>query len=407
MLTLEEAQTRLIGLATKCSVEEVPTDQALGHRLARDVPAVRTQPASDLSAMDGYAICGDGPWLQTGESRAGAPFEGTLSNSECTRISTGAHLPAGSDRVLIQENASVADNRVRLLEDQKAPEPGQHVRKAGFDFSAGDILLKGGTMIGPPQIALAISGGLGTLPVYAAPTIAVLDSGDELVRLPGEIADHQIPASNGPMLRAMLAPTAGQAKLLGPVPDDLDALAIALKQADDCDIVITSGGASVGDHDLIQQALRDWGAEIDFWKVAIKPGKPLMVATRETGGRVQVILGLPGNPVSSFVTCYLFALPVIRSMMGDSTPLPISETMVSAHVLPAGGARDEFLRAVSDGKTVALVGPQDSSALRSLAISNCLIFRPAGCPRAASGETVQGYWLENGGKRGNLVPHSA
>ena len=392
MLTLEEAQERLLALVQPLGEEEVETGAARpAQRLARDLTALRTQPPADLSAMDGYAICGAGPWKRVGESRAGAPFAGSLEPGQCTRISTGATMPAGSDRVLIQENAALDGSLVALAEGETPP-PGLHVRKRGFDFAEGDTVMAKGTALGPGQIALALAAGHGRLSVLRTPRIAVLDSGDELASDPARCGPDQIPASNGAMIAAMLRPYVGEVERLGPVPDDLAALAEALARAEACDILITSGGASVGDHDLVQQALGNWGAAIDFWKATIKPGKPLMVATR---GR-QFILGLPGNPVSSFVTCFLFALPLIRAAMGDPDPRPRALSMQASHDLPAVGPRREFLRGISDGKGVQLAASQDSSALRALGASNCLIDRPAGGGPVGAGETVQVYNLHIG-----------
>lgn len=304
-------------------------------------------------------------------------------------------MPAGADRVLIQENASLDGEMVALAPGETRPDTQRHVRKRGFDFAEGDTVLSKGTQLGPAQRALAIAAGYDTLPYCAAPRVAVLDSGDELAKRASECGPNQIPASNGPMIAAMLSPLVGEIARLGPVEDDMRALAKALEAADG-DILVTSGGASVGDHDLIKDALREWGAEIDFWKVAIKPGKPLMIATRERDGRRQVILGLPGNPVSSFVTAYLFALPLVRAAMGDPDPLPKVSKRVSAVDLPATGKRREFLRAVSDGAQVRLAGSQDSSALMALATSNCLIDRPAGSTPVRVGESVSVYNLQNG-----------
>lgn len=402
MLSLEEAQERLLKLAPTMPSEHIATHNASGRYLSDDIAAKRTQPASDLSAMDGYAICGDGPWRQVGESRAGSPFAGVISTGECTRISTGAHLPKGADRVLIQENAVHDGGKVQLLGGEKLPDLGQHIRKAGFDFALGEALLTKGTLIGPQHIALALSAGHATLPVAKTPSIAVLDSGDELVRLPAETGAHQIPASNGPMLQAMIAPLVGQSVALGPVPDDLDALSDALAMANDCDVLITSGGASVGDHDLIQQALRDWGADIAFWQVAIKPGKPLMVAIRKINNRSQVILGLPGNPVSSFVTCFLIALPLIRAAMGDPSPVAKAEPMPSGADLPATGSRREFLRGAIERGQILPAGSQDSSALMALAGSNGLIDRPAHSPSVSAGSPVPVFRLGNGAISGIL-----
>lgn len=398
MLTLEEAWARLLALAPSTySVRSGLSPSAQSDYLAKDVVAQRTQPAADLSAMDGYAICGDGPWKRIGESRAGTPFDGSLEPGQCTRISTGAHMPQGADSVLIQENADVAGDTVRLADGEARPEPGRHVRRAGFDFAKGDTVLKAGTRLTPAAAALAVAAGLSGVSVVMRPSVVVLDSGDELVPVGKPVGPNQIPASNGVMLRSMLAPWTGRfIEELGPVPDDREALAVALAKADDCHILITSGGASVGDHDLMQEALRDWGAEIDFWKVAIKPGKPLMVATKQQQWGRQVILGLPGNPVSSFVTAFLFALPLVRRTMGAHDPLPRCVTMVAGEALPATGPRREFLRAVIEDGTVRLVASQDSSALRALAQADCLIDRPAGSTAAAPGDPVKVFLLANG-----------
>lgn len=395
LLGLEEAQSRLLALAPVTrSIDHDIKPFGLKRYLARDITATRTQPPADLSAMDGYAVTpGAGPWRLVGESRAGAPFGEALDPGQCVRISTGAHVPQGSDRVLLQEDARVSGSAVTATD---LPPPGKHIRKAGFDFRAGDSVLAKGTALTPATLALAASAGHGTLPCFDAPSVAVLDSGDELVPAGEPCGPHQIPASNGVMLGAMLYPFVGQVGVLGPVPDDRNALAAALKRAEDSQILITSGGASVGDHDLIQQALKDWGADIAFWKVAIKPGKPLMVATREAAWGRQVILGLPGNPVSSFVTAFLFALPLVRASMGDPSPLPRSVMMTAGEALPAVGRRREFLRAISDGQSVRLAGSQDSSALTALAGADCLIDRPANAPAVAPGEAVRVFPLRNG-----------
>ena len=396
MLNLEEAQERLLSLVKPGPIEWLDTEAALGFYLAEDLKARRTQPPADLSAMDGYAICGEGPWQRMGESRAGEPFDGHLKHGQCTRISTGAHMPQGSDRVLIQENAAISGETIALAEGEELPPSERHVRKRGFDFAEGDTVLSAGTRLGPGPLALAISAGHGTLPVHKAPNIAILDSGDELASDPTACGPDQIPASNGAMIEAMVRPLGCTPHRLGPVADDLEALAKALARANDVEILVTTGGASVGDHDLVQQALRDWGAEIDFWKVAIKPGKPLMVATRNRDWGTQIILGLPGNPVSSFVTAFLFALPLIRAAMGDRDPLPKTESRIATATLPATGPRQEFLRGISSGDEVAPASSQDSSAMLALAQANCLINRPSHSAEAAIGDVVPVYNLRNG-----------
>ncbi|MEM7700499.1 MAG: molybdopterin molybdotransferase MoeA [Pseudomonadota bacterium] len=395
MLTLEEAWERLLALAPTMPVVESAASETAPRYLAEDLKAQRTQPPADLSAMDGYAISGPGPWQRVGESRAGAPFEGALSDGQCTRISTGAWMPSGADRVLIQENAEDEGDAVRLANGEAMPSLGQHVRKRAFDFAEGHLVLKAGTLLGPAQRALAIAAGHDTLAHLEAPAVSILDSGDELAKRASQCGPNQIPASNGPMIAAMLAPWTQAITSLGPVADDRDALAQALAQAN-TPILITSGGASVGDHDLIQDALRDWGAKLDFWKVAIKPGKPLMIATKERDWGRQVILGLPGNPVSSFVTAFLFALPLVRATMGDPDPLPKPRWCTVAQDLPANGKRREFLRAVVEGAEVRLAGSQDSSALVALAAANGLIDRPAGADPVRAGDRVPVYNLQNG-----------
>ncbi|QFT77970.1 Molybdopterin molybdenumtransferase [Erythrobacter sp. THAF29] len=394
MLSLKEAHTRLQEIAPSMSASEFAISGGMPRGFAAsDHHAIRTQPQADLSAMDGYAICGDGPWERIGESRAGAPFGGALKPGQCVRISTGAHMPEGSDRVLIQEEAST-DGASISAED--VPPPNRHVRKAGFDFHEGDLVLRKGVRLGPASLALAIAAGLDRLQLVNAPKVAVLDSGDELAPVGIPPRPNQIPASNGTMIGSMLHPYVGEVNQLGPVTDELGALAVALADAEDCDILITSGGASVGDHDLMQEALKAWGAEIDFWKVAIKPGKPLMVARRESRTGSQVILGLPGNPVSSFVTCFLFALPLVRAAMGDPNPLPQTIEITAAQDFAHTGSRHEFLRGMSDGRTVHLAASQDSSALQALASANCLVDRPPDAPAVKIGEPVSVYCLHNG-----------
>lgn len=392
MLTLEEAQERVLALAPTLSIEAARCEDSVGRYLTKDLQARRTQPPADLSAMDGYAIGGDseGPWRLVGESRAGTPYSQLLNEGETIRISTGAHVPEGADRILIQENARTDDQALHCAQD--FPSKGKHIRRRGFDFTEGDTVLTAGILIGPAQIALAISAGHKELPTRRPPLVAVLDSGDELAADPTNCGDHQIPASNGAMIGAMLEQLGCEVMRIGPVPDDHAALAEALAKADGADILVTSGGASVGDHDLVRPAIEAWGATVDFWKVAMKPGKPLMLATR---GK-QVIFGLPGNPVSSFVTCVLFVLPLVRAAMGAREPFPARATITSDGELPATGSRREFLRAHWDGQSVKTVDSQDSSALASLAAANCLIDRPAHSEEIEAGTPVPCILLKNG-----------
>lgn len=385
-LSLEEAQERVIALAQPMPSIDVSLNQALGRYLAADLKSNRTQPSANLSAMDGYAIGADRPdsdtWTLVGESRAGAPFDGAIKAGETIRISTGAHVPEGADRILIQENVERMAERIRLTSDY--PDAMRHIRQRGFDFAQGDHLIAKGTQINAAHIALAASAGHSTLQIAQPPKVAILDSGDELVADPASATEHQLPASNGVMLEAMLTPLGCETVRLGPVGDDAGALAEALKGAEEADVLITTGGASVGDHDLMKPALEAWGASIDFWRVAMKPGKPIMVATRGS----QVIFGLPGNPVSAYVTAFLFALPLIRASMGSAEPITRAFGAIAGEDMPAIGPRREFVRAVWDGESATAVGSQDSSALAALSRANCLIDRPARSPALVAGDGV-------------------
>lgn len=394
-LSLEEAQARLLSLAPLLPLERVDIDSALGRYLAASLQARRTQPACDLSAMDGYAVVADslaGPWRLTGESAAGHPFAGRVEAGEAVRISTGAVLPDGADAVILQEDVSRNGDSLTLTGEPPSP-AGKHIRPAGMDFATGDTLLRAGAMLGPAQIALAVSGGHKHIPVRRKPRLTVIDSGDELSADCENCPPHQIPASNGPMLAALAKSLPCEVRRPGPVRDDLGALIDIFDSAGDADVIVTSGGASVGDHDLIRPALEEWGAEIDFWRVAIKPGKPLLVARRDR----QLVIGLPGNSVSSHVTAYLFLLPVLRAMLGAAEPLPRSIRATLAAPLGGGGSRREFLRARWDGNGIVPLALQDSGALSSLAAANALIERPAGGDPLPSGAEVRAYLLQNGG----------
>ena len=394
-LPLGEAQARLLAIAQLLPIERVPVEDALGRYLAEPLTARRTQPPADLSSMDGYAMRSadlPGPWRVVGESAAGHPFGGSLGTGDAVRIATGALLPAGANMVLMQEDATRSGDALTLTGEPPAP-PTRHVRKTGMDFAEGRELLGTGARLGPAQLALALSGGHKLLAVRRRPRVVVIDSGDELASDPEHCPLHQIPASNGVMLAALMAAVPCEVRRIGPVADRLEAITAALDVAADADLIVTSGGASVGDHDLIRPALEAWGAQIDFWKVAIKPGKPLLVARKGAA----VVLGLPGNPVSSHVTAYFFLLPVLRALLGAAAPLPRSLTANLAEDLPAAGPRQEYLRAYWDGRNVSPRVNQDSGALASLAASNALIERPANTPASAAGTPATIYLLENGG----------
>lgn len=393
-LPLHEAQARLLDNVTPLGAETIAAEDAAGRYIAQALSAQRTQPAADLSAMDGYAVRADdlaGPWSVVGESAAGHPFQGLLGANEAVRISTGALMPQRGGAVLLQENA-VRDGAVLALGAQDGPTP-RHIRRKGFDFRDGDALIGAGALLNPARIALALSGGHAQIAVGKRPSIAIVDSGDELAVDPASLAAHQIPASNAAMLAAMSAHLVRDTLRLGPVADRMDRLLAAFDKAGDANVIVTSGGASVGDHDLVRPALEEWGARIDFWRIAMKPGKPLMVARKGD----QYIVGLPGNPVSSFVTAYLFVLPFLRKLAGAAAPVAKPFTFPLAGDLPETGKRAEFFRAVVEGASVSPLMQRDSSALASLSAANGLIFRQPHQPSARSGDLVEVYLLQNGG----------
>jgi len=391
-LPLAEAQARLLALAAPLPVEWRDADTCAGYYLAEALVARRDQPAAPLSAMDGFALRAadlPGPWTLIGESAAGRPFAGTVGAGQAIRISTGAMVPPGADMVLIREDSTVDGATLHLTGTPPSP-PERHIRPRAMDFASSTAVLEAGTRITAAAIALALAAGHDRLPVRRALRLAVIDGGDELAA-PGEaLALHQIAASNGPMLAAMTAPLPVAATRIGPVPDRLEALIAAFDRAAEADVIVTSGGASVGDHDLIRPALQAIGAELDFWRVAIKPGKPLLVARRGA----QIVLGLPGNPASAWVTAFLFMLPLLRAMLGAATPVPRAISVPLATPMPRGGSRMEFLRGYWDGATVTLDGLQDSGALGPLARANALVMREAGAPAAPAGTPVPMFLTE-------------
>ena len=385
LLPVAEAQARLLALGERLPVEELPVSACSGRWLARDLLALRDQPWADLSAMDGYAISSaewPGPWRIAIESTAGAALPPALAAGESCRIFTGAPLPPGADAILIQENAELREGLLYPIGDALAP--GRHVRATATDFAVNQLLLPAGTALGPAQIALAVLGGHGSLPVGSRPTVALISTGNELVPPGAPTPPGRLPSSNAPMLATMLGAAGAEVIDLGIIPDDLEALTRALKEAAKADIILSTGGASVGDHDLVRPAFAAAGGSLDFWKIRMRPGKPLMAG--KLGD--SIFLGLPGNPVSAFVTATLFLLPLVRHMAGAADPLPRSATASLAAHLPATGERDDYLRAFHTTDGLVSVTSQDSAATAALAQAQCLIVRPAGSPAAAAGDQV-------------------
>jgi molybdopterin molybdotransferase len=385
LLPLPEAQARLLALAAPLPAETVTLADAAGRWASADVAAARTQPSADLSAMDGYAIrFADlpGPWTVIGESAAGRPFAGAVAAGEATRIFTGAAMPTGTDTVLIQEEAAREGATLRL-DGEGPPRLGRNVRRKGLDFHEGEPLIRAGERFTPARLALAGTAGLAELPARRRVRVAIAATGDELLPPGAPVGRGQLPETNRLMLAAQLAGLPITLIDLGILPDRADALEQAFRTVD-ADLLVTSGGASVGDHDLVRPALIAAGAEIDFWRIALRPGKPMMA------GRLgpTLVVGLPGNPVSAFVTAQLFVLLLVRRLAGAADPLPRTRTAVLGEALPANGERTDYLRAEMRDGQVHAATLQDSSMLRVLSRATCLVERAPHAPAAQPGDSV-------------------
>jgi molybdopterin molybdotransferase len=393
-LSVADARGRILAAANPIvDIEHVALHQVRGRTLAGGLKAGRTQPPLAVSAMDGYAVRAiDVALLPTqlnliGESAAGHNFDGTLKPGDCVRIFTGAPVPDGADAILIQENAKAEGTTIEPLQSVGA---GRYVRPAGLDFTEGELLLPAGTRLGPSEIALAAAMNHAKVPVVRRPRVAILATGDELVK-PGEpIGPNQIVASNGFAVGAIVDMAGGETIDLGIAGDDFAALEAGIRAARDAqaDILVTLGGASVGDHDLVKTALTKEGMELGFWRVAMRPGRPLI------HGRLGAmsILGLPGNPASSIVCGLLFLTPLIRKMSGDQQPAADNlESAVLGAALRANDARQDYLRgSLKPSETgLSIATPfeaQDSSLLRVFAQSQCLIVREPFAPAVQAGD---------------------
>ncbi|HVJ02819.1 MAG TPA: gephyrin-like molybdotransferase Glp [Sphingomonas sp.] len=386
LLPVAEAQSRLLALARAVEVETVPLGAAAGRWTAAPVVARRTQPSADLSAMDGYAIrFADmpGPWEVIGESAAGRAFAGSVVAGQAVRIFTGAPLPPGADTVMVQEEAG-RDGARLTLEGEGPRFPGRNVRRRGLDFAEGDTLIAAGERLAPARLALAGAAGHGSVSVRRRVRVAIAATGDELVPTGAPVAEAQLPETNRLMVAAQLADLPVEIIDLGILPDSAAVLEAAFREVD-ADLLVTTGGASVGDHDLVRPALEAAGASIDFWRIALRPGKPMMA------GRLRgtLVLGLPGNPVSAFVTALLFVRPLVAHLAGAADPLPRSRTATLGEPLPANGPRTDYMRAELHGGRVFAAGLQDSAMLATLARATCLVVREPHAPPVGAGDSVE------------------
>jgi molybdopterin molybdotransferase len=382
VIPVEQALARVFDLCPVLPAETVRLSDALGRVLAEPVRARRDQPPFAASAMDGYALAGDGPWQVVGEAAAGAASDRALAPGEALRIFTGAAVPPGADRVLIQENARREGARLSATD---LPPPGANIRPAGQDFRAGDTLCAP-RLLRPVDLGLIAAMDHPELRVMRRPVVAVISTGDELVH-PGEAArPDQITASNGYALQAMAREAGAEARLLPIARDTRAHLRAVLDMARDADVIVTSGGASVGDHDLVAPVLAEMGAQMAFHKLALRPGKPLMA------GRLgaALVLGLPGNPVSAIVCAHLFLLPALRAMLGlGAWPAP-TRTATLGCDLPANGPRAHYMRATLEpGGTIRPMSDQDSARLGLMAQADALLIRPIQDPARAAGAEMR------------------
>ena len=392
LMAVADALNRVLAGAAPLPAEAAPLAEAHGRVLADDVAARRTQPPANVSAMDGYAVraadvaVAPSKLKVIGEVAAGHPFEGTVGAGEAARIFTGGVLPPGADTIVIQENATRQGDTVVVT---SGAGKGKHVRAEGLDFARGAVLLNKGRRLTDRDLALAAAMNHPSVPVHRRPKLATLATGDELV-MPGTSPGFgEIVYSNGYATMALARREGCDVIDLGIVPDRLAETAAAVRRAHDlgADVLVTSGGASVGDYDLVQKALAVEGLQLSFWKVALRPGRPMM------HGRLGAmhVLGLPGNPVSAYVCAVLFLVPLIRRLAGRADEEPQREPARLGCDLPANDERADYLRATlapgPDGIPVATpAAVQDSSMLTPLARADCLLVRAPHAPAAKAGE---------------------
>jgi molybdopterin molybdotransferase len=385
MISVDAALSHLFSLAEPLPVENVPLIEAAGRVLARDVAAQRDQPPFAASSMDGYALNGAEAELHAqfkviGESAAGHRFTGTVGAGQAVRIFTGAPVPDGANFVVIQEDVTRSGTLITITDQ---PGGKSNIRPVGTDFKHGTIL-SAPRVLGPQDVALLASMNVAQVPVTRKPVVALISTGDELVMPGDEPGPDQIIASNTFGLKAMLEAAGCTGQILPIARDTQPSLRDAFKAAEGADLIVTIGGASVGDHDLVEQVAAELGAVQSFYKVAMRPGKPLMA------GRMgdAAMIGLPGNPVSAMVCGHVFVLPMIRKMLGlgESAVIPRAATL--AEPIGANGPRTHYMRAVIDDGRVTAFDRQDSSLLTVLAQANALLVRPPHDPARPAGDTV-------------------
>ena len=395
LLSVDEARARMLAAAQALPAEAIAIEAAAGRVLAEAVIATRDQPPFDSSAMDGWAVrradAAPGAALDiVGESAAGRGYGAALKPGHAVRIFTGAAVPDGADWVVIQEDAERLDGKVRI----DAVDGGDNIRPRGGDFRSGERLLEAGQRLDPWRLSLAAAAGRGTLNVGKKPRVVVLSTGEELVRPPAEPGPFQIYESGSLALCALIAAWGGAPERLSPARDDVDAVIGALSGVA-ADLIVTIGGASVGDYDIVKPALDKLGLQLVVASVNIRPGKPTWFGTLGDGRKV---LGLPGNPASALVCAELFLKPLVLALQGaNGSPAPLWARLETA--LPANGGREHLMRArlgaSDDGSlTVRPFADQDSSLVGVFAKADALLRRPPKAPEAKAGDAVEVIRLE-------------
>jgi len=387
MISVEDARAHVLAGLVPTAVEIVPLAEAAGRVTAADIVSRLTHPPQDVSAMDGYAVraADADPRVVVGAAPAGHPWAGTMAEGQALRLFTGSVVPDGADAVVLQEDVDREGDRIVVRETTTV---GQHIRRAGQDFAAGQVLVAAGHLLSPRQIGLVAAGNHAWVPVHRRPMVAILATGDEIV-LPGDpVPSGGIVSSNSHALAGLVRACGGVPMMLPIAADDRATIAAGAAAAQGCDLLVTTGGASVGDHDLVADALSEQGLALDFWKIAMRPGKPLMHGRI---GRLP-LLGLPGNPVSAYICAVLFLKPAIERLSGlpGTASQPVSAVLTVG--LKANDHRADHLRCtLTEADGVLMATPfkrQDSGMMRTLAAADGVILRAPHAPAVAAGETV-------------------
>ena len=402
LLPVVDARALIVSRLAALGSETVALNAALGRVLAADMAAKVSHPPANVSAMDGYAVrfkdASTAPVTLhlVGESAAGHPWPGELKSGEALRIFTGAHVPNGADAIVIQEDTTHGTGEVTI---NAAAMRGRHIRPMGLDFRTGDVVLKAPRRLSARDIGLLAAMNHATVPVRRKPRVGVISTGDEIVMPGADVGPNQLVSANGPGLCAFVAAHGGDAIHLGIAPDDTSALRQMMETAGDVDLLLTSGGVSVGDHDLVKRVLGDMGLDLAFHRIAMRPGKPLLFGAVRAAKGTTAVMGLPGNPVSAMICAILFLGPALDALQGLPGVLPATMPARLVGAVKANDNREDYLRSslgrAADGMlTVTPYPVQDSAMVAALANAEALLVRAPFAPAAQEGELVDVLLLD-------------